>query len=165
MCINGMKTLKQDTSRYMQQASSNAWFAFSAVSASYSRNGRMSRFTELQVRLAYTSKVAATVAAARRTLADAVKVDAAEADGDGARAVESLPVPAGDVAEGADDEDDGDPPKNGAPEDGAGAGIMATSVKKFAKVLLNKERNHYVPLLKPGDPPGMETATTQEGDR
>jgi hypothetical protein len=38
--------------------------------------------------------------------------------------VESLPVPAGDVAEGAV-EDDGDPPKKGAPEDGAGAGIMA----------------------------------------
>jgi hypothetical protein len=36
--------------------------------------------------------------------------------------VESLPVPAGDVAEGAV-EDDGDP-KKGAPEDGAGAGIM-----------------------------------------
>lgn len=53
--------------------------------------------------------------------AEAGKVDAAEADGDGARAVESLPVPAGDVAEGAV-EDDGDPPKKGAPEDGAGAG-------------------------------------------
>jgi hypothetical protein len=129
MCINGMKTLKQDTSRYMQQSSNDAWFAFSSVSGKYSRNGCMSRFTEVQVRPAYTSKVvAATVAAARRTLADAVKVDAAEADGDGARAVESLPVPADDVAEGAD-EDDGDPPKNGAPEDGAGARIMETSVQ------------------------------------
>ena len=58
-------------------------------------------------------------------------MDAAEADGDGARAVASLPVPAGDVAEGVD-EGDGDPPKKGAPEDGAGAGagMMANISKK-----------------------------------
>lgn len=112
-----MVTLKQDTSRYRQHQAIND---FSAVSGT------------ARVRPSYgMSRVAATVAAARKTSAEDWKVAGAEDDGDGARAVASLPVPAGDAAEGVDD--DGDSPKNGAPDDGAGALKQRNNVstKKF----------------------------------